>query len=390
MVFCCDIIQAMRKNSRKKKTVKHTSSIPPIITTKSSVSHARSVIVWSLILVAVFVVLSIVASYSDSDEPKSPFQKKLAEVATLNLLSDEEPLTLIATGDILPARFVERRMRQAGDYTLPFKNTAEFLKNADITFGNLETPLLHGKNTSQDSVTFRGDPESLKGLLFAGFDILSIANNHTMNYQIPGLTSTIQELKKAGILYAGGGKNIDAAHTPAMIKAKDKKIAFYAYVDPNIGGYLGLATWNSPGIAKMDIEAVKNDVKNGLDPNWHAADMVIVSMHTGKEYTRQPTQFQKDFAHSACDAGASLVIGHHPHWVQPVEYYGDCIIFYSLGNFVFDQMWSEETQIGLVAKVSFDEDEKPTAELFPVRMEKTVPRILEGEEREKVMKRIGL
>lgn len=369
-------IQAMQKNLRKKKITKKM---------KGSANHARSIIIWSLILVALFAVFSLLT------EKKSPIQQKLAEVTTLNFLGDDEgELTLIATGDILPARFVERKMRQTGDYTLPFKNTADFLKSADITFGNLETPILPGRNTPQDSTTFRGDPESLKGLLFAGFDVLSIANNHTMNYQAPGLTSTIQELKKAKILYTGGGKNMDAAHTPAVIKTKDKKIAFYSYVDPNIGGYLGLATWNSPGIAKMDIEAVKNDVKNGLDSNWHAADMVIVSMHAGKEYTRQPTQFQKDFAHAACDAGASIVIGHHPHWVQPVEYYGDCIIFYSLGNFVFDQMWSEETQIGLVTKVSFDEDEKPTAELFPVKMEKTVPRILEGEEKEKVMKKIGL
>lgn len=381
---------ARKKSSRKKITKRKIEpEIAHAVSMKGVASHARGIIVWSLVLIVLFAVFSLLAQPSDSSEPSS-LREKLAEVATLNLLSDEKPITLIATGDILPARFVERRMRQTGDYTLPFQNTADFLKSADITFGNLETPILPGRNTPQNSTTFRGDPESLKGLLFAGFDVLSLANNHTMNYQIPGLTSTIQELKKAGIAYAGGGKNTDAAHTPPIIRAKDKRIAFYAYVDPAIGGYLGFATQNQAGISKMDIEGVKNDVKNGLDSNWHAADMVIVSMHAGKEYTRQPTQFQKDFAHAACDAGASVVIGHHPHWVQPVEYYGDCIIFYSLGNFVFDQMWSEETQLGLVAKISFDEDEKPSAKLFPVKIEKTVPRILEGEEKSVVLTKLGL
>lgn len=333
---------------------------------------------------------SFTISLSQEKIPQASVPTLLQESRILkinNFFKQEPPFTLIATGDILLARFVEQKMRTLKDYTYPFQRVADFLKSADITFGNLETPLLSGKNVPKNSMTFRGDPEGVKGLLYAGYDVLSVANNHTMNYQIPGLTSTLQELKKANILASGGGKNQDIAHTPAIVEAKGKKIAFYSYVDSSIPpGFHGEAKWNKPGIAAMNIEVVKNDVKNALT----FADFVIVSMHAGKEYTRQPTRFQQDFAHAAIDAGASVVIGHHPHWVQPVEYYGNGIIFYSLGNFVFDQFFSEDVQTGLVVKIILKSGEKPEAELFPVKIEQTQPRILEGEEKERQLQRLGL
>lgn len=374
--------------SQKSQSVPQQKAMPVV---HASFSRIREIIVWTVIVAAVFGVLSVLSSYSQSSENKEPssFQRKLEQVATLSLLNDDDPITLIATGDILLARYVELRMRQLNDYTYPFHKIADFLKSADITFGNLETPLLPGKNVPKDSMTFRGDLKGVQGLLFAGYDVLSIANNHTMNYQIPGLTSTLQTLKEAGILASGGGKNQDVAYTPAIVEAKGKKIAFYSYVDSSIPpGFHGEAKDGKPGIARMDIAAVKNDVKNALENL--GADFTVVSMHAGKEYKWEPTKFQKDFAHAACDAGASVVIGHHPHWMQPVEYYGNCIIFYSLGNFVFDQMWSEETQLGLVAKVSFNEDEKPTAEIFPVRIVKGQPQLMEGAEKEAILKKLGL
>lgn len=358
----------------------------------ASFTHIRQIIVWTVIVAAIFGILSVISSYSQPSDNKEPssFQKKLEQVATLSILNDDDPVTLIATGDILLARYVELRMRQLKDYTYPFQKTADFLKSADITFGNLETPLLPGKNVPKDSMTFRGDLEGVKGLLFAGYDVLSIANNHTMNYQIHGLTSTLQTLKKAGILPSGGGKDQDTAYTPVIVEAKGKKIAFYSYVDSSIPpGFHGEAKGDKPGIARMDIEAVKNDVKNALENL--GADFVVVSMHAGKEYKWEPTKFQKDFARAAIDAGASAVIGTHPHVIEPVEYYGNGIIFYSLGNFVFDQFFSEDVQNGLVAKITFPEEsgEKTTAELFPVRIEKGQPRLMEGEEKEAILKKLG-
>ncbi len=358
----------------------------------ASFSRIREIIVWTFVVAAVFGALSIISSNSQPQTGESSsFQKKLEQVATLSLLSDDDPVTFIATGDILLARYVELRMRQLNDYTYPFHKVADFLKSADITFGNLETPLLPGRNVPTGSMTFRGDLEGVKGLLFAGYDVLSVANNHTMNYQIPGLTSTLQTLKEAGILASGGGKDQNTAYTPVIIEAKGKKIAFYSYVDSNIPpGFHGEAKADKPGIARMDIEGVKNDVKNALENL--GADYVVVSMHAGAEYKFDPTKFQKDFAHAAIDAGASAVIGTHPHVIEPVEYYGNGVIFYSLGNFVFDQFFSEDVQNGLVAKLQFpiEEGEKVTAEVFPVRIEKGQPRLMEGEEKAVILKKLGL
>lgn len=362
-------------------------------------SHARigSLIGWSFVIVSAFAVLSLVAAYSSADGETSTFQEKLksrlAQVATLSLVDsapENNDVTILATGDILPARYVEKRMRELKDYTHPFQKVAGFLKSADITFGNLESPLLPGKNVPTGSMTFRGDLEAVQGLLFAGYDVISLANNHTMNYQVPGLTSTIQTLKKAELATVGAGKNLDAAHTPAIFEVKGKKIAFYAYNDQTIPpGFHGEAKANTPGIAKMDLETVKNDVKYALSPDGHGVDAVIVSMHAGREYTHKPTKFQQDFAHAAIDAGAKAVIGAHPHWVQPVEHYGNGVIFYSLGNFVFDQFFDPDVQTGMIAKIVLGDEGKVTAEWFPVKIDKTVPRILEGEEKAQELKRLG-
>lgn len=365
--------------------------IKPLIFTRT-----RTIFIWGGIFgLAVLVMIGIFV-YSNYSKPAQEDAEQLTigqtvETNGFNLFGvgeeNEDAITLIATGDVLLARYVEQRMRATGDYTLPFQKAADFLKSADVTFGNLETPILNGKNTPKDSTTFRADPAGVKGLTFAGYDVMSIANNHTMNYQIPGLTNTLKELKKAGILASGGGKNQDFAHAPAIFETKGKTIAFLSYVDPKIPPRnYGIATYNTAGLASMNIEAMKNDVKNAATEY----DIVVVSMHSGTEYKREPTQFQKDFAHAAIDSGASAVIGTHPHVVQPVEYYGNGVIFYSLGNFVFDQFFSTDVKTGLVARITFEDEEKPSVELFPVKIETTQPRILEGQEREDTLKKLGL
>lgn len=385
----------MKAKIAKKNTTSQSKLAASVVAAANPGVHSsrrffRSVVSWGFIAVLAFFAISLFMYYAGSSEAeRKQFDEKLAQVATLNVLRSDEPLTLLAVGNILPARYTELLMRQKNDYTHPFQNTAEFLKKADIAFGNLESPLLPGRNVPEGNMVFRADLRAAEGLSFAGFDVLSIANNQMMNYQVPGLTSTIQQLKKAGIAHVGAGKNLDSAHTPAIFEAKDLRVAFYAYSDFSIPpGFHSEAGRNTPGIARMDIETVKNDVKNALASG---ADVVVVSMHAGKEYTREPTPFQKDFSRAAIDAGASVVLGHHPHWVQPYEVYGNGVIFYSLGNFVFDQFFSEDVQTGLIAQVKISgKGKRPEVEVFPVKIEKTVPRILEGEEREKELQRLGL
>lgn len=359
--------------------------IKPACCGAKSFWRVRSLVGLGFVLVAVFAVLSIVAFGSRQENVKSRFVGRFDQAATLSLAdNNNERIVVAAVGDILLARFVELKMRSLSDYLFPFRQTADLLKAADITIGNLETPLFPGVNTPQGSMTFRGDPEGLKGLVFAGFDAVTLANNHIMNFTATGLLRTLNELKKTDILFTGAGMNQDEAHTPAVIEAKGKKIAIYAYNDQTIPpGFHGEAVRFSPGIAKMNVEAVKNDVKNALS---RGADFVVVSMHAGREYSKGPTQIQRDFAHAAIDAGASIVMGHHPHVVQPVEEYGSGVIFYSLGNFVFDQFFSEDVRIGLVAQIVLEKGQKPEFALFPTRIQDAQPRFLEGEAKEAVLK----
>lgn len=351
------------------------------------ISKTQKVFVWVLIAVALGGVFSIVASYSLSGGAGKTLTKgELPAASTLNADGNEDAITLTAVGDIMLARYIEEVMRKTGDYAQPLRLVADILKSSDITFGNLESPFFPGLTTIKDSMVFRADPASVKGLLLAGFDVLSLANNHSMNYQAPGLNTTLAKLAASGILTSGAGKNLDAAHTPAIVDVKGKRLAFYSYVDPNIPPKRhGEATEDSAGVALMDIETVKRDVGSALN----FADYVIVSMHAGREYTKEPTQFQRDFAHAAIDAGASIVIGSHPHVVQPVERYEDGVIFYSLGNFVFDQFFSEDVRTGLMARITLEEDDMPRYELFPVRIDSSQTRITEGKEREELLKKMG-
>ena len=121
------------------------------------------------------------------------------------------------------------------------------------------------------------------------------------------------------------------------------------------------------------------------------SDVVIVSIHAGVEYTRKPTQEQVDFAHLAIDSGADVVIGHHPHWIQTIEIYKNKPIFYSLGNFVFDQEWSLDTKEGLIVQLTFNSSQLTKAELVPVIIENfCCPRIADDEEKTAILNKIGL
>lgn len=333
-------------------------------------------------LFAVGILAVVALSVENGFQKASKLAHTLGQTSLLG--GSKNSVTLIATGDILLARFVEQNMRKAKDYTFPFKNVADFLKSGDITFGNLETPIFPGLNTPTGSMTFRADAESVGGLTYAGYDVISVANNHTMNYKSPGLLRAIEELSKANIKPVGGGTNEAAARAPAVVEVNGVRVAFLAYNDRTIPpGFHGEAGVDAPGIAPMDPATVGQDITAAKE----LADIVVVSMHAGREYSKTPTEVQKIFAHAAIDGGASVVIGAHPHVVEPVEYYKEGVIFYSLGNFVFDQYFSEDVRTGLIAKITLTSGGKPTVELFPTRIapQTVQPRILEGEAREKVL-----
>ncbi|MDF1498664.1 MAG: CapA family protein [Patescibacteria group bacterium] len=295
----------------------------------------------------------------------------------------KQEIKMIAVGDIMLSRAVEIKMIQKNDFKYPFLKTVEITRNADIVFGNLETSIISGRIIQDNEMIFRTDPKSVEGLKFAGFNVLSLANNHTMNFGKDGLESTLEILDENGISHIGAGLGRDDIYRPLIKNVNGTKFAFlgftYNFDQRKMSG------GDVYGVANMQVEKMKEAVQNVL----LESDIVIVSMHAGVEYKTLASTFQENFARSAIDAGADLVIGHHPHVVQGVEKYNQGYIVYSLGNFVFDQMWSNETRLGTMVEIIFQDKKVKSIEFIPIKIhDYSQPEILIGSEKEMILKRL--
>ena len=327
-------------------------------------------LVWTAVLVDFFqsgpIPTAIINSAGKSPiKPSEKIVEPIAAPATTTV-------TLIAVGDIMLSRTVADRMEQSGlDY--PFQKVSSFLNEADIVFGNLETPLIDGRRIESSEMIFRANPAAAGALRRAGFTILSLANNHTPNFGARGLLETFRSLTENDIKYVAAGKNSTEANQPVYLTVNNFTFAFLAYNDAGVVPVSYEATADRPGTAFMRIDKMTAAVKQAKAE----ADFVIVSMHAGDEYKVLPNQAQIDFARAAVDAGAELVIGHHPHVVQTVERYRGKNIFYSLGNFVFDQT-APATKEGLVAKIIFTKAGVSGLSFHPVLIENlSQPRFIE-------------
>jgi poly-gamma-glutamate synthesis protein (capsule biosynthesis protein) len=266
---------------------------------------------------------------------------------------EDTKITLLAAGDIMLDRGVEYKIKKEGnnDFRFPFLKIADDLKKADILFGNLES-VISDKGRKVGSInSFRADPKAIEGLNFAGFDIVSVCNNHSLDYTNEAMEDSFKRLEEAGVEYVGGGLNEEEAFSPKVLEAKNTKIGFLAYC--NLGSKLWRAGENSSGIAFVsdaDLEKIKADIAEAKKQ----VDVLVVSFHWGDEYASIPNSSQEKWGRAIIDAGADLVIGHHPHVAQPVEKYNQGWIVYSLGNFIFDQWFSEETMQGLALEVKIE------------------------------------
>jgi len=297
----------------------------------------------------------------------------------------KEEISLVAVGDISYSRGVERTIKKQNDINYPFLKIKDYLKNADLVFGNLETPITPGREILDGEMIFRSNPGTEQALKEANFSILSLANNHTPNFGEQGLKDTFTYLQNADIKYVGAGENEEEAYRPVYIEKGGIKFAFLGYSDAGLVPILYEAGDNHAGTAFMRSDKMVKAIKEAKQK----ANFIIISMHAGKEYTDEPNNLQINFAHLAIDSGADLVIGHHPHTVQTMEKYKDKYIFYSLGNFVFDQMWSPETKEGLILKIYFKKDGIDRISLFPVIMKNLAqPEIADGKMAKEILEKL--
>lgn len=271
------------------------------------------------------------------------------------VLAAERPqtITLDAVGDIMLGRGVGQTIVARG-VNYPFEAVQPVLAESDLRFGNLELPLTDRGTAARKDYVFRAPPAVAAGLRYGGFDLLSLANNHVLDYGVEGLLDTITALDRAGIAYTGAGRTPDEAYAPRLLTVKGIRIAVLAYLNvPNdsISGWVAqsfAALPGRPGVAWGTPEAVRRDVAAAKAQ----ADLVLVSLHSGFEYTGSVNATQRSLARAAIDAGAALVLGGHPHVLQGVEFYQGVPVIYSLGNFIFDLDDDDRRQPGLPSVLS--------------------------------------
>ncbi len=266
------------------------------------------------------------------------YESAAEEIAPLigNQLGIDPVTHLAAVGDIMMARRIGERIEK-GDPIYPFELVFDELSTADITIGNLECALGEQGAPVDKGYTFRSPAGAVRSFAIAGFDLLSLANNHAMDYGPAALLDAISLLEKNHVQTVGAGENADAASSPVIITTNQTSIAFLAYVDVpvEVRGFdtrSWTATQNQPGLAWADPEQMETDIAD-VRP---LVDIVIVILHSGYEYVVQPSPPQMYAARTAIDAGADLVLGHHAHVLQGIEFYRQGVIVYGLGNFVFD------------------------------------------------------
>jgi poly-gamma-glutamate capsule biosynthesis protein CapA/YwtB (metallophosphatase superfamily) len=242
----------------------------------------------------------------------------------------KEPIAIAFAGDVMMEGSIEKAMKSFG-INYPFLQVQKELEEVDFAIVNLETAVTKKGRPYDKQFNFRTGPDSLVALKQAGFNMVSLANNHTMDYGEEGLLDTIDYLDEIGLAYVGAGRNEDEAYAEQIIEKKGKKIAILGFsrVLPSGTWY---ATQTKPGIAsgyQVDrmvqiIEATKKNV-----------DYLFVFMHWGVERQQIPEPYQFSDARAMIDAGADGVIGAHPHVIQGLDYYKGKPIAYSLGNFLF-------------------------------------------------------
>ena len=323
----------------------------------------------------------------NTDSKKYPLQivarlskKEYAEVFTFN---PQKLNRITAAGEIIMARGVAERIEKYHDVLYPFRKIKDLFTNSDLQIATLEIPFSSSCNYCDSCMVFCAKPEYFEGLNYMGFDGVSLAANHIKDYGEEGIMETIELLDQNQILHTGAGINIDKARQPWIKEINGIKFGFLGYNDVVPTTYA--ATENSSGSAWANIDEIVTDIK-ALKPQ---VDVVVIFAHWGIEYTNIPSERQKEIAHTAIDAGADLIIGDHPHWVQGVEIYHDKFITYGIGNFVFDQMWSEETRQGSIMDFDFYENRLVSIAIKPTVIDDYAqPRLANETEGKTILNRI--
>lgn len=296
----------------------------------------------------------------------------------------DEKVLLSFVGDILLAGSVQRELDRNG-YDYPYANVLSYLADADLTAGNLESPFtLRGTPAEGKSYVFNGKPEALPELRNAGFDVVTLANNHTLDMGVEGLLDTMKHLDEAGLPHVGAGNNDTEAFEPVILESKGIKVAYLG-----LSRVVPVVEWKAEkyraGVAETydTTRAVK-----AIAAAKEQADLVVVLVHWGKEKQEQPEAYQRSYAREYIDAGADLVIGSHPHVLQGFEQYKGKWIAYSLGNFIFNMTTNEANAETGVLDARCTREGECDLRFHPMKAVASQPALLTGEDAQRLLGRV--
>lgn len=289
-----------------------------------------------------------------------------------------DPFTMLFTGDIQMGSNITAAYDRAGLNGILSEELKQQMINADITMVNEEFPFGTGGTKAPDKqFTFKTDPAYVKMFQESGVDIVSLANNHVLDFGPDVLSQTFETLDQAGISYVGAGETLERASACETIEVNGTKVGFLC-----ASRVIPVVEWDvrnsQPGVfTTYDPQLLVEQIGEARKEN----DLVVVYVHWGIEKAEVPEEYQKVLAHAYIDAGADLVIGSHPHVLQGIEYYKDVPIVYSLGNFMFNPT-IEKT---VVLKVTVDENQKLALQMIPAAASDSKTSDLTGERGQAVL-----
>ncbi|WP_040951660.1 CapA family protein [Gorillibacterium massiliense] len=296
-----------------------------------------------------------------SKEPQKDPQQEPDATGNPGAFTDKDRIHLSFMGDVLLAGSVQKLLDQKG-YDYPYQDVKSYIQQADFAIADLESPVTLRGDAQTKEYVYRANPAALPSFKKAGFDLVTLANNHTIDYGEQGLLDTFDHLKANGIPYVGAGQDADEAYKPVILKAKGISIAFLGFsrIVPNGSWKAGP---NHPGVAETydynkPVEAIKKAKAQ--------ADLVVVLPHWGIERQDTPEPYQKELARRYIDAGADLVVGDHPHVVQGFEQYKGKWIAYSLGNFIFTTNDKPKTNDSMILQAACTQKGECSIEVLPI------------------------
>lgn len=320
-------------------------------------------------LVLTVVIAAVLAGWGFVEAKSMPEQVKYAAQDPRAAFDSEDDVFSAAfVGDVMLGRDIAPKAQRFG-YDALFSRTKWLWEDADYVFGNLECTLvgnIDNYTEAEKEEHIYASDEAAPALASAGFTIMQLANNHTVDYGAKGVLHTLKSLDEAGIAAVGAGRGVEAAQTP---------------VESAFGGF-SVKTFAVSDVVPPDAEAGKkstgiltfdnSDIYQTLSDARGTADLIVVGAHWGVEYARESSEAQRSQARSLIDAGADIVIGSHSHVLEPIELYHGGIIFYGLGNFVGDDAWSRGRD-SVVVRYTVKDDGTSAFTVRPLRISGGVP-----------------